>query len=74
MKFLVIDTETNWNNRVMSIGVVVSGEGMTPEEYAYFLLAPEYTVGGMYSFSLFIRGAMPKICGREEADSSSSVT
>ena len=51
----------------MSIGVVVSGEEMTPEEYAYFLLAPEYTVGGMYSFSLFVRGSMPKICGREEA-------
>ena len=54
MNFAVIDTETNWNNKVMSIGVVISNDTtFTPVKKLYYILTPEYTVGGVFSSSLF---------------------
>ena len=47
--FAVIDTETNWNDRVMSIGVVIADtETLQSVESVYHILTPEYQVGGMY--------------------------
>ena len=68
MKFLVIDTETTWSDRVMSIGVVLSDEDMWPLESAYYVLAPEYMEGGLYSHALaHERAKDPIVCTRREA-------
>lgn len=55
--FAVIDTETTWNDVVMSIGVVIANAS-TKEviEAKYFLIDPEYTHGGMYSSALKMSG------------------
>lgn len=54
-KFAVIDTETNWNDEVMSIGVVVANSAaMEKIDMRYYIIDPEYKVGGMYSNELRI--------------------
>lgn len=41
-KFAVIDTETNWNDEVMSIGVVVADSATIEEiDWVYYIIAPE---------------------------------
>ena len=67
--FLVIDTETTWSNRVMSIGAVVADAyDMRPLKTKYYILDPEYTAGGMYSSALgHKRAGKPIICSRKEA-------
>lgn len=48
-KFAVIDTETNWNNEVMSIGVVVAdAKSFDLIDKKYYIIAPEYLKGGMF--------------------------
>ena len=48
--FAVIDTETNWNNEVMSIGIAVAEDRhMELCGSRYYILDPEYRTGGMYS-------------------------
>ena len=52
-KFAVIDTETNWNDEVMSIGVVVAeSETNKKIDSKYYIITPECKVGGMYSDEL----------------------
>lgn len=67
--FAVIDTETNWADRVMSIGLVIAEEEtMQPQYMKYYVLTPEYQVGGMYENTLFIETAQkPVICSRTAA-------
>ena len=49
-KFAVIDTETNWNDQVMSIGIVVADEENWKKiDSKYYIIDPEYRVGGMFS-------------------------
>jgi hypothetical protein len=52
-KFAIVDTETNWNDKVMSIGVVVS-DSQTKQKIdsVYYIIDPEYRVGGMYADEL----------------------
>lgn len=46
----VIDTETNWNDDVMSIGLVIADSvTFAVREKYYYILTPECSVGGMYS-------------------------
>lgn len=68
-KFAVVDTETTWIDTVMSVGVVIADAvDMHPVETAYFVLAPEFSVGGMYENALFhVRAGKPVICSRREA-------
>ena len=56
-RFAVIDTETTWDDVVMSIGIVIA-DASTKEkiEAKYFLVDPEYTRGGMYSSALKMPG------------------
>lgn len=50
----VIDTETNWQDEVMSIGVVIANpKDLTPVDSRYYLVSPECTKGGMYSHALY---------------------
>ncbi len=47
-KFAVIDTETNWNDAVMSIGIVIADSEIREKiDSLYCIIDPEYRVGGM---------------------------
>lgn len=56
-RFAVIDTETTWDDVVMSIGIVIA-DADTKEvvDAKYFLVDPEYMRGGMYSSALKMPG------------------
>lgn len=68
-KFAVIDTETNWNNEVMSIGVVIAdAKTFCVADRKYYIIKPEYLTGGMFSDTL--HDVSPKLtikCRRAEA-------
>ncbi len=68
-KIAVIDTETTWGNRVMSIGTVIADEDtFRAVDAKYHILTPEYWDGGMFSNVLFLDSRLaPKVCTREEA-------
>ena len=56
-KFAVIDTETNWRDEVMSIGIVISDD----KEFSslgtkYMVINEAARVGGMFSRELYIDG------------------
>lgn len=54
--FAVIDTETNWIDEVMSIGIVVAdSKKFEPIEAKYWIITPEDKVGGMFSDTLELR-------------------
>ena len=66
MYFAVIDTETNWHDRVMSIGLVISEwNSFSVIDSLYFVFTPEYKVGGMFSSTLDIDSSI--ICSRDAA-------
>ena len=68
-RFAVIDTETNWSDRVMSIGTVIA-DAKTFEivDTKYHILPGECQVGGMYQDTLFIKTPVqPILCTRSEA-------
>lgn len=49
-RFAVIDTETNWNNDVMSIGVLIAkSKDFERTDSRYYILPRAEKVGGMYS-------------------------
>lgn len=68
-RFAVIDTETNWADRVMSIGTVIADtDTFQLIDAKYHVLTPEYLVGGMYESTLFSDPQLsPALCSREEA-------
>lgn len=67
--FAVIDTETNWDDEVMSIGVAIANA----REFSlvgtkYYIIEPESLKPGMYSSVLRIRGVkISGVCSRKEA-------
>lgn len=65
----VIDTETNWYNDVMSIGVAVAEEHTFELiDARYYVLEPEAHMGGMYSDALgLVEAANTVRCTRREA-------
>ncbi len=67
-RFAVIDTETNWQNLVMSIGTVIADtETFALIDGKYHVLDPEYTIGGMYEKVLFPNTGLPHLlCSRQE--------
>ena len=59
--FAALDTETNWNNEVMSIGIVIAERDTFKKvDDIYFIFDPEYKVGGMFSMVLPVKGRKPK--------------
>ena len=53
--FALIDTETNWADRVMSIGTVIAdADTFEIAAVKYHVLPQECEIGGMYSDSLFL--------------------
>lgn len=67
--FAIIDTETNWDNQVMSIGVAIADcETFALADTRYYIISPECMIGGMYSSVLQINGNPHAIeCNRDEA-------
>ena len=67
--FAVIDTETNWADQVMSIGVVIAHSAtMEPLAAQYYILPAEAEIGGMYYDALFLETPVkPVFCSRQEA-------
>ncbi len=66
--FAVLDTETNWNNRVMSVGIVLAdGIDLTPTDTRYYILTPEAEVGGMFSAALYLESTPALVRTREAA-------
>lgn len=67
-KIAVIDTETNWIDEVMSIGVVVAdSETKDKIDSVYYIIDPEYRVGGMYSNELRLDEENVRVAGRKQA-------
>ena len=67
-KFAVIDTETNWNDEVMSIGVVVAdAETKEKIDSLYYIIDPEYRVGGMYAGELQLDDKNVCVTNRKQA-------
>lgn len=47
--FAVIDTETNWNNQVMSLGIILANsENYQMIDGRYYIFTNEAEIGGMY--------------------------
>lgn len=64
----VIDTETTWNDLVMSIGTVIADEDTFQAlDARYHVLQPEYQIGGMYEKVVFLEGLSPTVCSRQQA-------
>lgn len=67
-KFAVIDTETNWNDEVMSIGVVIADSKTKKKtDSLYYIITPEYRVGGMFSNELRFDQEDVRITERKQA-------
>lgn len=66
--FAVIDTETNWNDKVMSIGVVIADTKTRKKiDSVYYIITPEYKVGGMFSAELRPNENDARITSRKQA-------
>ena len=67
--FAVIDTETNYSNQVMSIGIVIANKNTFEiQDTRYYILTPESNISGMYSNALHLADIpITKICNRETA-------
>ena len=67
--FAVIDTETNWADKVMSIGTVIAdADTFQPVAAKYHILPVYCETGGMYYDALFLDTPVtPTLCTRREA-------
>lgn len=66
--FAVIDTETNWDNDVMSVGIIISEQNNFNEvDSSYFILQKEFQVGGMFSYRAEMDGVNPLFTSRKKA-------
>lgn len=66
--FAVIDTETNWNNELMSIGTAIAdSETFDVIKVRYHVIIPQYKVGGMFADVLFDNRLKPILCTKAVA-------
>ncbi len=55
MNIAVLDTETNWVDEVMSIGIVIADrETLKEKERRYYIITKAAEVGGMFDSTLYI--------------------
>lgn len=60
--FAVIDTETNFDDEVMSIGIVIADcETMAPVDGMYYIIDPAYKRPAMYASVLRVDDAVPPL-------------
>lgn len=65
--FAVIDTETNWKNEVMSIGILTANSNdFQRKDSRYYILPKEEAIGGMYSSTMRITSHEILTGGRKE--------
>ena len=65
--YAVIDTETSWSDKVISIGVVIADEqSFRPVDGKYYVIEPTYKEGGMYANALDLRNKNTIISYREK--------
>lgn len=65
--FAVLDAETNWDGKVMSIGIVIAenAENFPLVRSAYYVLTPQIKIGGMYDYAVFIiKKELTVVCER----------
>lgn len=67
--FAVIDVETNWSQKMMSVGMVIAdSEQFVAVDKLYFIISPEYQEGGYFSNALRnISDKLTIVCSRAEA-------
>lgn len=67
--FAVIDTETNWSDQVMSIGVVIADSAtFQAVDYKYYVIPSACKRGGMYSDALYLKTPVkPVSLGKRDA-------
>ena len=66
--YAVIDTETSWNNEVISIGIVIANDiSFQAIDKKYYVITPSYKLGGMYDYALNLYNPSTIICTRKEA-------
>ena len=66
--FAVIDTETNWHDQVMSLGVAIADQSTFKcLETRYYIFEQESRVGGMYSGVMHKCTTSPITASRETA-------
>ncbi len=67
-RFAVIDTETNWENEVMSIGIVIAEDGVFEAiDSKYIIFGEAARVGGMCSYAMFLKGQTPELLKKKKA-------
>lgn len=67
-RFAVIDTETNWKNEVMSIGIVIAKDGeFEAIDTKYLVIKEAAKVGGLFSKVLYLEGQQVEIGRRDNA-------
>lgn len=67
-RFAVIDTETNWDNDVMSIGIVIAeDEQFEVIDYKYIIFDEAARVGGMYTDAMLLKGQNPELLKKKKA-------
>lgn len=53
--FAVIDTETSWQDKVISIGVVIAQKNYHIVAEAYYIITPECELPAIYEDALYYR-------------------
>ena len=67
-KFAVIDTETNWDNEVMSVGIVIARDVQFEVlDSKYIIFTEAEMVGGMYSSQLYLEEIEPERLTKKKA-------
>ena len=67
-RIAVIDTETNWDNELMSVAAVTAEDGaFLPLEARYFVIGQAYERGGMFSREVLLNPEYARWTGRAEA-------
>lgn len=67
-RFAVIDTETNWDNDVMSIGIVIAEDGQFEAiDSKYIIFDEAARIGGMYTYAMLIKGQNPELLKKKKA-------
>ncbi|HBZ52148.1 MAG TPA: hypothetical protein DEO82_00085 [Eubacterium sp.] len=67
-RYAVIDTETNWYNELMSVGIVIASDEIHEMiDSLYVIIEEAAALGGMYSQVLLVRGQKPLVTDREDA-------
>lgn len=64
----VIDTETNWRDEVMSIGIALADSSdFELRDKRYYIFEPEVMIGGYFSSVVHMRGLPETVCSRQQA-------